>query len=129
MRRGLATVSLTLVFLGIELATEAVTLMVARLSGGFRSLAAGEEAAISPVRFGSGVLVLGGGLALWLLLVWSGRLSAAVGSVGVGCPDCGNHTRRVKRKGWHRLLSFLLGMRLTKRQCDRCGWNGLSERL
>ena len=129
MRRGLATASLMLVLLGLELSTEALSLMLARFNSGFQALAAGVEFHVSPVRFGAGILALGFGLALWLLFLWAGKLKDAVGSVGSSCPDCGNKTRRVKRREWHRLLSLMLGQRLTLRKCEICGWNGLSARL
>ena len=129
MRRGLATISLILVVLGLELSTEALTLTLSRFSSGFQAIAAGVEFHVSPLRFGGGILALGVGVACWLLLIWSGQMKDAVSSVGNACPDCGNKTRRVKRKEWHRLLSFVLGQRLTKRKCEICGWNGLSMRL
>ena len=129
MRRGLATACLILVVLGLELSTEVLSLMLARFGSGFQSIRAGVEFHVSPVRFGTGILALGLGVALWLLLIWSGQVKDAVSSVGNACPDCGNKTRRVKRKEWHKLLSFLLGQRLTKRKCEICGWNGLSMRL
>jgi len=49
--------------------------------------------------------------------------------VGDGCPNCGNVTRRVKRREWQRLLSALLGERLMRRRCETCGWVGLSREL
>ncbi len=129
MRRGMAVISVVLVLLGLELSTQAVTLIFARFGAGLQSIVAGVEFHVSPVRFGTGVLILGLGLALWLLLLWSGQVRDAVNSVGSSCPACGNKTRRVKRRGWQRVLSFMLGQRLTRRTCEVCGWNGLSLRL
>ena len=129
MRRGLATVSLILVMLGVELSTQALSLMLDRFSSGFQAIVSGVDFHIAPVRFGSGILVLGLGVALWMIVIWSGQVKDAVSSMGTVCPDCGSPTRRVKRRWWHRLLSFVLGHGLTKRKCEICGWNGLSSRL
>ncbi len=129
MRRGMAVIAVLLVIVGLELSTEAVSLIVARFGAGFQAILAGVEFHVTPERFGGGVLILGMGLALWLLLFWSSQVRDTVTSMGSSCPACGNKTRRVKRMGWHRLLSFMLGQRLTRRTCEVCGWNGLSLRL
>lgn len=126
MRRGLAFVALVLVLLGLEMSTEALTLVVQRLSSGFASLAAGVEFQVGAFRFLAGVVALLLGLTVWVLMLWSARKRGAVASIGGTCPQCGEETRRVKRAGWQRLLSALLGERLTRRKCDTCGWVGLS---
>lgn len=128
MRRVLLVVTVVLLTVGLELSTEGVTLVLARLGAGLEAIRSGVEFHVSPVRFGVGVLFLGFGLALSILLVWAGQLRRAVGSVGGVCPDCGNRTRRVKRKTSHKLLSIMLGERLARRTCEVCGWNGLSMR-
>jgi len=129
MRRSMAVISAVLVLLGVELSTEGASLILSRFGSGLRAIRAGVDFHVTPVRFGTGVLVLGLGLALWLLILWSGQVRDTVDSVGSSCPACGNKTRRVKRRGWHRVLAFMLGQRLTRRTCEVCGWNGLSLRL
>lgn len=128
MRRGLAFTSLLLLLAGLELSTEAISLVFDRLGAGFGALLAGTEFHVTGLRFGFGVTFLAVGLALWVLLIWSASQRHDVASVGTTCPQCGNRTRRVKRKEWQRLLSAVLGERLSRRKCETCGWNGLSLR-
>lgn len=128
MRRAMIVAALVLVIAGLELSTEGVSLVLARLVAGVQAIRSGVEFHVSPARYGVGVLALGFGVALSILMVWAGQVRSAVGMVGGVCPDCGNRTRRVKRKGWHKLLSIMLGQRLARRTCEVCGWNGLSLR-
>jgi hypothetical protein len=126
MRRGLAILALVLVLVGIELSTEAITLLVLRLVAGATALAAGAEFHVSSFRFVVGALALLSGSVLGGLVVWADSKEGAVSSYGSDCPRCGAHTRRVKRRDWHRLLSFVIGERLSRRKCETCGWVGLS---
>lgn len=126
MRRGVTGIALLLIFLGLELSTEALTLVVERLGTGFRAVLEGAEFEVSAPRFLIGVAGLVLGAVLLALSAWAGRKRQEVESVGAACPQCGNETRRVKRREWQRLLSALLGERLTQRKCDTCGWVGLS---
>ena len=52
-----------------------------------------------------------------------GRIIEIGGSV---CPVCGTESQRVRRRRRHRLLSMLLEARVTRRQCLKCGWRGLT---
>jgi len=126
MRRGLAFTSLLLLLAGLEMSTEALSLVLDRLGAGFSSLLAGTEFHVTGLRFGLGVFFLLVGLAIWVLLIWSAGQRHDVASVGTTCPQCGNRTRRVKRREWQRLLSAVLGERLSRRKCETCGWTGLS---
>lgn len=128
MRRGLVFMALALAVVGLELATEGVTLILARLQTGFNALLAGVEFHVGAGRFAVGLVFLLVGLGLSILLAWSARAQAKVAVVGSTCPQCGNETRRVKRKEWQRLLSAVLGERLTRRRCETCHWTGLSLR-
>ena len=60
--------------------------------------------------------------------VWLTKAEASVTAVGEACPACGGETQRVKRRRTHKLLSTLMGHRLTRRRCDVCSWSGLSVR-
>ncbi len=128
MRRGLAFTSLFLLIAGVELATEGISLVFARLRAGLGALLTGTEVHVSGLRFGVGLGALILGLTIWVLLIWSAHRRDDVTTVGTICPQCGNPTRRVKRKEWQRLLSTVLGERLTRRRCETCGWSGLSLR-
>lgn len=126
IRRGLAFASLFLLLAGLELATEAITLVLTRLRTGMSALLTGAEFHVSGLRFTVGVIGIALGLAIWVLLMWSARRRHDVAVSGSACPQCGNRTRRVKRKEWQRVLSLVLGERLTRRRCETCGWTGLS---
>jgi len=128
MRRGLAFVSLLLVLLGLELSAEAITLVVDRVAGGLSALLGGTEAGPSAFRFVAGLVSLTVGLVLWMLLIWSGRRGRTLAFEGDECPQCGGETRRVRRRGWQRLLETLVGEHMTRRKCETCGWVGLSVR-
>ncbi|MEQ8330351.1 MAG: hypothetical protein RH859_07830 [Longimicrobiales bacterium] len=128
MRRGMWILAVLLMVGGLELATEGVSLFLARIQAGFAALGAGVEFHATPGRFLSGVGFLVAGAGLAALLAWSDRAQARVSVVGSACPQCGAETRRVKRKEWQRLLSALLGERLTRRRCETCHWTGLSLR-
>jgi hypothetical protein len=128
MRRGLAFVSLVLVLLGLELSTEAITTVAARIAEGLSALLGGTEARLSGLRVVAGLVVLALGLGLWILLIWSGRKRRMLSMEGEECPQCGSRTRRVRRRGWQRLLGALLGEHMTRRKCETCGWAGLSVR-
>lgn len=128
IRRGLAFASAFLLLAGVELSTEGVSLVLARLRTGMGALLAGTDFHVSGLRFTVGVVALTLGLAIGILISWSDRHRHDAAIVGSACPQCGNHTRRVKRKGWQRLLSVVLGERLVRRHCEHCGWQGLALR-
>lgn len=126
MRRGLVAASLGLTLAGLELSTEGVSLVLARLRTGASALVAGVGLPVGAPRFVLGVLALVAGVVLGGLTLWSARVWKRVAGVGGSCPRCGDRTRRVKRKLWHRLASSLVGERVTRRSCGECGWSGLS---
>lgn len=128
IRRGLAFASLFLLLAGLELSTEGISLVMARLRTGLGSILSGTEFHVSGLRFSVGFIALVLGMAIWILLIWSAQHRGDVASVGTACPQCGNHTRRVKRTELQRVLSFVMGERLTRRRCEQCGWSGLSLR-
>lgn len=127
MRRGLAFGSAFLLLVGLEMSTEGLSLILSRLRSGFVAVMSDAPLHVSEGRFAMGVSFLLMGLGLRLLLVWSSGRRGEVATVGGACPQCGNRTRRVKRRGWQRLLSLLTGEHLTRRHCDTCGWSGLSS--
>lgn len=128
IRRALAFLSLFLVVTGLEMSTEGISLVLARLRLGLSAVLAGSELHISTMRFSVGFASMLLGVVLLVLLMWSELRRQEVATVGSACPQCGNPTRRVKRREWQRLLSALLGESLTRRHCETCGWSGLSLR-
>lgn len=128
IRKGLAFTSLFLLLAGLELSTEGISLVLARLRTGMGALLSGTEFHVSGMRFSVGVVALAIGLGIWIVLIWSARHRHEAATVGSACPQCGNHARRVKRKGWQRLLSLVLGEHMVRRHCEHCGWSGLTLR-
>ena len=126
MRRGMAFASIFLLVFGLEMSTEGLSLVLSRLRSGISAILSDAPLHVSEPRFAAGVAFLLLGLALWLLLVWSAGHRRDVATVGGTCPQCGNRTRRVKRKEWQRILSLVIGEHLSRRHCDTCGWSGLS---
>lgn len=127
MRRGMAFSSIFLLVVGLEMSTEGLSLILSRLRSGTVAIMSHGPLPVSEARFAMGVAFLLLGLALWLLLIWSSGHRRDVATVGGTCPQCGNRTRRVKRKEWQRILAVIMGEHLTRRHCDTCGWSGLSS--
>ena len=107
MRRPLTLAALTLVVLGVEVATGAVSLAVIRLWAGFGAL-------------------LASGTTLATAMIWAERAGGQIFPAGQVCPRCGTSTVRVRRRKRHRILSRILETNVTRRHCERCGWNGLA---
>jgi hypothetical protein len=128
VRRWLSVCALGLTLLGIELSTEVISLFFARLSAGATAVAAGVELQISANRYLAGVAAMVIGIGMALLATWIGVAARSVGTTGDRCPSCRADTRRVKRRWTDKLLSALLGHRVTRRHCGECGWTGLSHR-
>ena len=126
LRRPLTLLALGLFLFGLEVATGGPSLAVARLWTGGRALAAGDEFLVSVPRYVIGLALTLGGTALYGALLWADLASKHVTADGSVCPNCGTHTRRVRRRGWHRVLSRVIGASVTHRRCERCGWNGLT---
>ena len=128
MRRGLAFSSLFLIVVGFEMSTEGLSLVLSRLRSGIIALTSEAPLHVSEARFAMGLAFLLMGVATCLLLIWSAGHRKDVATVGGTCPQCGNRTRRVKRREWQRVLGLVMGEHLTRRHCDTCGWSGLSSK-
>ena len=128
MRRGMAFSSVFLLLAGLEMSTEGLSLILGRLRSGVIALASDAPLHVSEARFATGVGFILVGLALWLLLVWSAGHRQDVAAFGGTCPQCGNRTRRLKRKEWQRILGLVLGEHLSRRRCEACDWSGLSSK-
>lgn len=126
MRRRLVLASLGLTLAGLELSTQAVSLVASRIGAGVEAILAGVPFHVGATRFVLGVVLLAGGVVLGGLAVWSAQLWRGVATVGRRCPQCGERTRRTKRRRWQRAVSRLTGAPITRRSCARCGWQGLS---
>ena len=112
--------------LGIEVATGAVSLAVARLFAGLGAVLAGDEWLVSPPRYLSGVVIVLAGALLLAAVLWAEIQSRRILTEGSTCPNCGTSTKRVRRRKRHRILARILETQVTRRQCERCGWNGLA---
>ena len=124
MRRPLTLAALGLLLFGLELATGAVSLTAVRLGTGLSALLAGEEFLVSGPRYVIGVALAATGL--YGSLLWAERAQRKIMVGGSTCPECGTQTRRVRRRRRHRILSRIIETSVTRRQCERCGWNGLA---
>ena len=125
MRRVLETVSLILIIIGGELTTGAFSSALTRLGRVYAELSAGAEPGVSLNQFFLGVGFLIVGLFLLLLDLWAKASWTAVGR-GKNCPQCGGETERVKRRNRHRLMGWVLGKRVVRRNCRECEWTGLT---
>lgn len=125
MKRVLEVLAVTLLVAGVELATGAISFGLNEVLKVFHHLMAGSEPDVSPTRFfvGLGMVVVGGGLVT--LDLWARAYSGVVGR-GKYCPHCGVKAERVRRRRRHRVLSWVLGERVTYRKCKTCGWHGLA---
>ena len=126
MTRPLTFVACALLLLGIEVATGAVSLAALRLATGLGALLSGDEYVISAPRYLSGVAILLASAGLLAALAWAESERRAIHPEGESCPQCGTPTKRVRRRKRHRILSRILEANVTRRHCERCGWNGLA---
>jgi hypothetical protein len=126
LRRPLTFVAFSLILLGTEVATGAVSVASVRMWAGFGALLSGDDYLISGPRYLIGAAILLGGIVLLGALLWAETERRTIVTEGSTCPHCGTATKRVKRRKRHRILSRILEANVTRRQCERCGWNGLA---
>jgi hypothetical protein len=126
LRRPLTLIALALMMLGIEIATGAVSVAVVRLGGGLSAVLSGDEYVISMPRYVIGLAIVLTGAAVAVGVLWAEIERRTILTDGSGCPKCGTPTKRVKRRARHRILSRILETHVTRRRCERCGWNGLA---
>ena len=77
-----------------------------------------------------GVEVVTGAVPLAAVRLWTG-FGARVGGEesvisGLCAPPCLTATKRVRHRKQHKILSRILETNVTRRHCERCGWNGLA---
>jgi hypothetical protein len=126
LRRPLTFAALALMLFGVEVATGAVSLGAVRLWTGFGAFLDGDEGVVSTARYVSGLAILLSGAILFFGMLWADRVSGRILTEGSVCPNCGTATKRVRRRKRHRILSRILETNVTRRHCERCGWNGLA---
>ena len=126
MRWRLVLASLGLALLGLELSTEAISLVLGRFAAGVSALMSGAPFHVGAGRFVLGLVMLVAGVLLGAAtLAWTGSWREVVAE-GRSCPRCGERTRRRRRRWWERVASRALGEDVTRRSCDQCGWRGLA---
>ena len=111
---------------GLEVATQAVSVVAVRLWVGFTASFAGTEFVVSGPRYFAGILLSVAGAVLFVAIFWANQAKGEIRTEGSVCPNCGTHTKRVRRRRRHRILSRFLETEVTRRSCTRCGWSGLS---
>lgn len=126
MRRPLTVAALGLMLLGLEVATQAVSVVAVRLWVGFTASFSGNQFVVSGPRYVTGVLLAVAGGVLLAVLFWADQAQGEIRTEGSICPNCGTQTKRVRRRKRHRILSRVLETQVTRRSCERCGWSGLS---
>ena len=126
MRRPLTVAALGLMLLGLEVATQAVSVVAVRLWVGFTASFSGNQFVVSGPRYVTGVLLAVAGGVLLAVLFWADQAQGEIRIEGSICPNCGTQTKRVRRRKRHRILSRVLETQVTRRSCERCGWSGLS---
>jgi hypothetical protein len=126
MRRLASLLSLALVLLGIEMSTKMASLTFGRLMSGFSAVAGGLEFHVSTMRFLVGVILLAVGVLSTALFSWVDRAERRMTSRGDRCPQCRSEMHRAKRRPIHKVVSWLMGQELSRRQCKECDWSGLA---
>jgi H+/Cl- antiporter ClcA len=126
LRRPLTVAAITLILFGIEVATGALSVAAVRLWSGLIASLTGNEFVVSRPRYLTGVLLALSGGVLYGVMLWADRAQGEIRTGGPVCPNCGTRTKRVRRRKRHRILSRILETSVTRRSCERCGWNGLS---
>jgi hypothetical protein len=126
LRRPLSLFATALLLLGTEVATGTVSLAFVRLWLGFQAVTSGGEFVISTPRYLIGGAILLAGVGVLVAILWVEAASQQILSDGSACPNCGTHTKRVRRRRRHKILSRIIETSVTRRRCERCGWNGLA---
>ena len=126
MRRPLTVAALGLMLLGLEVATQAVSVVAVRLWVGFTASFSGSQFVVSGPRYVTGVLLVVAGGVLLAVMFWAEQAQGEIRTEGSICPNCGTQTKRVRRRKRQRILSRVLETQVTRRSCERCGWSGLS---
>ena len=118
-----------LVLVGLEISTRSISTTWVRVRDGLAALRGGVETGVPKEQFliGMGLTVLAGGVLA--LAAWRTGVRSQLAIAAPGCPECGQETKRIRRKASQKLLSSLLGDDITRRACTRCGWVGLSKDL
>ena len=114
--------------LGLEVATQAVSVVAVRLWVGFTASFSGNQFVVSGPRYVTGVLLAVAGGVLLAVLFWADQAQGEIRTEGSICPNCATQTKRVRCRKRHRILSRVLEIQVTRRSCERCGWSGLSAR-
>lgn len=126
MKRPLAAAAIALMLFGVEIATGTLSLAAERLWLGLDAAVFGKEFIVPVGRVLGGTAALLAGLGLAALVLYAEAERDRILLDGAVCPKCGTHTKRVKRRIRHRILSKILEMDVTRRRCERCGWRGLA---
>ncbi len=126
MKRVLQILALSLLVVGVEVATGAISVALNRVTRVYLELTEGRDPGVSLGRFLTGVGMFVAGAGLLALDLWARAYGSFVVK-GKTCPDCGAETERVKRRVRHRILGFVRGERVTRRKCKSCGWSGLAS--
>ena len=131
-RRGTAIADLTLLFtgllvlVGIELTTRAFSAAFVRFREGVVELVStGETTQVPTLQFWTGSVLLGVAILAGALRL--ARIFAVRTLPDLRCPECGEDTKRIRRRTLHRIAAPLLGMNVSRRSCSDCGWVGLAK--
>ena len=126
MRSRLPLIAAITFVLGLELSTGFLEYIVSQYRDGIETFL---NPNIQPDYLGmiaGTLLILSGaaGMGLWL---WTMVMLQDVTNSDL-CPECGSETRRVRRTPSQRLLSMIARIRVSRRSCSRCSWNGLTTK-
>lgn len=121
--------SLVIAVIGLEISTRMVSTTWARTREGIEALAGTSEGLVSNSRFLLGLGLTALSVAVLIVASWRTSVRSRLAYASPGCPECGEATKRIRRKASHKLLSALLGDDITRRACSSCGWVGLSKDL